>query len=67
MIFVGFRGSTTNSFIGTVNYVSPEMCSGLPYDTKSDIWSLGCVLYELCALERLFEGQVRNILVKPKI
>lgn len=52
------RDSKTSTFIGTHNYLSPEICTGNPYDFKSDIWALGCVLHELCALERAFEGQV---------
>jgi hypothetical protein len=36
--------------IGTPYYLSPEICQGKLYNFKSDIWSLGVVLYELCAL-----------------
>jgi len=36
---------------GTPLYMSPEMCAGKPYTAKSDVWALGCVAYELMALE----------------
>ncbi|KAA6390615.1 MAG: putative G2-specific protein kinase nimA [Streblomastix strix] len=42
--------------IGTPYYISPEIYDHLPYGPKSDVWSLGCVLYELCMLTRPFEG-----------
>lgn len=29
--------------------MSPELINGMPYDVKSDIWALGCLIYELCA------------------
>merc|ERR1719476_1256008 len=36
--------------IGTPYYLSPEICMERPYTFSSDIWALGCVLYELGAL-----------------
>uniref|UniRef100_A0A8C2V1J5 non-specific serine/threonine protein kinase n=1 Tax=Chinchilla lanigera TaxID=34839 RepID=A0A8C2V1J5_CHILA len=43
--------------IGTPYYLSPEICQNQPYNNKTDIWSLGCVLYELCTLKHPFEGK----------
>lgn len=40
--------------IGTPYYLSPEMCENRPYNNKSDIWALGCVLYEMAALKHAF-------------
>ncbi|XP_029283277.1 serine/threonine-protein kinase Nek5, partial [Cottoperca gobio] len=42
--------------VGTPYYLSPEICESRPYNNKTDIWSLGCVLYELCTLRHPFEG-----------
>ncbi len=39
---------------GTPYYASPEVWRDKPYDAKSDIWSLGCVLYEAAALRPPF-------------
>ncbi|CAE7246958.1 Cdk5rap1, partial [Symbiodinium sp. KB8] len=43
--------------IGTPYYMSPEIFRGKAYDAKSDIWSLGCILYELVALQVPFKGR----------
>ncbi|TRY63781.1 hypothetical protein TCAL_07160 [Tigriopus californicus] len=43
--------------LGTPQYLSPEICCSKPYDYKSDMWALGCVLYEMCALAPAFPGQ----------
>lgn len=37
--------------------MSPELFQNLPYNYKSDVWALGCVLYELCNLRRPFDAQ----------
>lgn len=39
--------------IGTPYYLSPEVCQEKPYAWPSDIWAMGCILYELCALKVL--------------
>jgi NIMA (never in mitosis gene a)-related kinase len=49
--------------IGTPYYLSPEICQGKPYNAKSDIWSLGCILYEMCALVHPFDATTINGLV----
>jgi NIMA (never in mitosis gene a)-related kinase 1/4/5 len=45
---------------GTPYYASPEVWKDKPYDFKSDIWSVGCVLYEMCALNPPFRAQDMN-------
>jgi len=49
-------GDFAKTSLGTPYYLSPEICSGHKYDYKTDIWMLGCLLYELCALHKPFEG-----------
>ncbi|XP_059819982.1 serine/threonine-protein kinase Nek5-like isoform X2 [Hypanus sabinus] len=49
--------------IGTPYYLSPEICENRPYNNKTDIWSLGCVLYELSTLNHPFEGNNLHQLV----
>lgn len=45
------------TMLGTPYYMSPEVCKGEPYREKSDMWSLGCVLYEMCVHRHAFESQ----------
>jgi serine/threonine protein kinase len=42
--------------IGTPYYMSPEIWHNRPYDASSDMWALGCMVYELCALRPPFLG-----------
>jgi NIMA (never in mitosis gene a)-related kinase len=49
--------------VGTPYYLSPEICQGKPYNHKSDVWSLGCILYELCTLKHAFDAQNLKLLV----
>jgi NIMA (never in mitosis gene a)-related kinase len=52
-----------NTSLGTPYYLSPEVCLGQPYDTKSDMWMVGCCLYELVTLQRPFSGSNLNQIV----
>merc|ERR1719230_1806147 len=50
--------------IGTPYYLSPEICHGKPYSWSSDIWALGVILYELCALKVPFDAPDLKALVQ---
>lgn len=53
------------TYVGTPYYVPPEIWENLPYNNKSDIWSLGCILYELCALKHPFQANSwKNLILK---
>ena len=45
------------SVLGTPYYMSPEVCQRKPYNYTSDVWSLGCILYEMCTLQHAFSGE----------
>jgi len=51
------KGGMLRTQAGTPYYASPEVWSGRPYNYKSDIWSLGCILYELCTLKQPFKAE----------
>ena len=46
-----------NTQTGTPYYASPEIWNDKPYNFKTDIWSLGCILYEICTLKPPFIGK----------
>jgi NIMA (never in mitosis gene a)-related kinase len=60
VVKMGFLSTQT----GTPYYASPEVWSEKPYDYKSDIWSVGCIVYEMCALKPPFRAQCLENLFK---
>ncbi|MBV98514.1 Serine/threonine-protein kinase Nek9, partial [Eschrichtius robustus] len=44
------------TLVGTPYYMSPELCQGVKYNFKSDIWAVGCVIFELLTLKRTFDA-----------
>ena len=55
----GFKNTMdkAKTMVGTPYYLSPEILAGKPYDNKSDIWSLGVLLYEMMTFKMPFEAQ----------
>lgn len=43
-----------STIIGTPYYLSPELCEGVAYNDRSDVWAYGCVIFEMCALRQPF-------------
>jgi NIMA (never in mitosis gene a)-related kinase len=50
------RGGMVYTQTGTPFYASPEIWADKPYDYKCDIWSVGCIVYEMCTLRPPFKG-----------
>lgn len=47
---------------GTPYYASPEVWRDEPYNIKSDIWSFGCIIYEICKLKPPFYAKSMDVL-----
>ena len=61
------RGCLEHTQTGTPYYASPEVWKDLPYDYRSDLWSLGCVIYEAICLKPPFNGEDMQSLYKKVI
>jgi NIMA (never in mitosis gene a)-related kinase len=48
---------SNDEFCGTSSYMSPQMVHQDPYTSKTDIWSFGCIVYELLTLRKAFYGK----------
>jgi Tol biopolymer transport system component len=51
------------TIVGTFQYMAPEQLEGKEADARSDLWALGCVLYEMATGKRAFEGKSQASLI----
>ena len=63
----GERLTQTGLALGTPSYMSPEQAVGSPADARSDIYSLGCVLYEMLAGEPPFTGPTAQAIMARRL
>ncbi|XP_061778632.1 serine/threonine-protein kinase Nek4 isoform X2 [Nerophis ophidion] len=57
------QNDMASTLIGTPYYMSPELLSNKPYNHKSDVWALGCCVYEMSTLKHAFNAKDMNSLV----
>ncbi|ERE91863.1 serine/threonine-protein kinase Nek4 [Cricetulus griseus] len=57
------QSDMASTLIGTPYYMSPELFSNQPYNYKSDVWALGCCVYEIATLKHAFNAKDMNSLV----
>ena len=58
-----FINEYSNTIIGTPIYMSPELLERKPYNAKTDIWALGCSLYELATFSTPYQAPNMNVLL----
>jgi len=59
----GASETAVGTLLGTLPYMAPEQLEGRDADARTDIWALGCVLYEMAAGRRAFEGKSQASLI----
>jgi len=59
-------GEEEGMIAGTAGYMSPEQVQGLPVDARSDVFSLGCLLYEMLSGQRAFSSLYEIVHADPK-
>lgn len=64
LIESGDHVTHTGDLVGTLRYMSPEQIEGAMVDRRTDVYSLGLTLYELCTGQPAFEGKNRNDLMQ---
>ena len=57
------QNSFAKTFVGTPYYLSPEICEEKPYNEKSDVWALGCILYEMATYKHPFNATNQGALI----
>ena len=58
-------GAMAKTSCGTPYYMSPEICDGKSYNDRSDVWSMGCLLYEMATLKCPFDARdMKGLIVK---
>ncbi|KAH8431566.1 G2-specific serine/threonine protein kinase [Aspergillus melleus] len=53
-----------STYVGTPFYMSPEICAAEKYTLRSDIWAVGCIMYELCQKEPPFNARTHIQLIQ---
>ncbi|KAK9914866.1 hypothetical protein WJX75_001495 [Coccomyxa subellipsoidea] len=53
---ISAQQNAAQTMVGTPYYMSPEIFKGKGYGPKTDVWALGCILYEMCCLRKAFEA-----------
>ena len=59
---LGSESLFARTHVGTPYYMSPEQIGKKAYNERTDIWALGCILYEMACLHTPFEAQTEAVL-----